>query len=177
MKEETVLPPVAVTPAAIRQLETVGGTVRVDLAATGCCGTTYPWTTDPPGRLPAVRVSGSGPLCQRPGGTGADRCPSRLRRRPPPAEVPGHRQPEQNDALSPQPVLRPTVAGPRPTRLPGHDLDALGPLTTPGAPSTRSRHAADHDGSGSIRDEKGGRQWKSVLMDPGISRNCIASST
>ncbi len=48
MSNHTALPPFTVTPAAVRQLETVGGTVRVDLAPTGCCGLTYTWTTDPP---------------------------------------------------------------------------------------------------------------------------------
>ncbi len=48
MEDRTVLPPSAVTPAAIHPLTLVGGTVRVDLIETGCCGRTYAWATDPP---------------------------------------------------------------------------------------------------------------------------------
>lgn len=45
---ETTWPPFAVTPAAVRQIEAVGGTVRVDVAAGGCCGLTYEFTPGPP---------------------------------------------------------------------------------------------------------------------------------
>lgn len=48
MSDDTALPPFTVTPAALRQLEILGGTVRVDLAPTGCCGLIYIWTTDLP---------------------------------------------------------------------------------------------------------------------------------
>lgn len=48
MSDSTARPPFTVTPAAVRQLEVVGGAVRVDLAPTGCCGLTYTWTTQPP---------------------------------------------------------------------------------------------------------------------------------
>ena len=45
---ETILPPFGVTPAAIDQIEAVGGTVRVDVADGGCCGLTYVFTADQP---------------------------------------------------------------------------------------------------------------------------------
>ncbi len=41
---EVLHPPFTVTPAAVDQLVTAGGTVRVDLAGTGCCGVAYAWT-------------------------------------------------------------------------------------------------------------------------------------
>jgi iron-sulfur cluster assembly accessory protein len=43
---ETVLPPFAVTAAAIRQLEVMGGSARVDIRDGGCCGSTYVFTQD-----------------------------------------------------------------------------------------------------------------------------------
>lgn len=48
MSDDTPLPRFTVTPSAVRQLKIVGGTVRVDLAPTGCCGLNYTWTTEPP---------------------------------------------------------------------------------------------------------------------------------
>lgn len=41
MSETTVLPPFAVTRTAIEAIEALGGAVRIDLRAGGCCGTTY----------------------------------------------------------------------------------------------------------------------------------------
>ncbi len=43
-----VLPPFAVTPAAVEQIEAVGGTVRVDVEGGGCCGLTYVFTSGRP---------------------------------------------------------------------------------------------------------------------------------
>lgn len=44
--EQTLLPPFDVTRSAIDQIEQLGGTVRVDVAAGGCCGSTYLFSTD-----------------------------------------------------------------------------------------------------------------------------------
>lgn len=38
---DTLLPPFAVTPAAVAQIETLGGVVRIDVEPGGCCGTAY----------------------------------------------------------------------------------------------------------------------------------------
>ena len=38
---ETVFPPFTVTPAAIRQIEAMGGLARVEVREGGCCGNTY----------------------------------------------------------------------------------------------------------------------------------------
>ena len=46
----TILPPFVVTPAAVRQIEALGGSVRVDIATGGCCGSTYVFTADPAAR-------------------------------------------------------------------------------------------------------------------------------
>lgn len=46
---ETILPPFRVTPAAVAEIEAVGGAVRLDVADGGCCGSTYVFTPDPPG--------------------------------------------------------------------------------------------------------------------------------
>ena len=46
---ETRFPPFGVTPAAVAQIEAVGGTVRVDVADGGCCGRTYEFTPGPAG--------------------------------------------------------------------------------------------------------------------------------
>lgn len=51
---ETILPPFAVTAAAIRQLEVLGGSARVDIEDGGCCGRTYVFTREPVPMLPAV---------------------------------------------------------------------------------------------------------------------------
>lgn len=45
---EDLHPPFTVTRAAIEQLSSAGGSVRVDLAPTGCCGRAYTWSADPP---------------------------------------------------------------------------------------------------------------------------------
>ncbi len=47
---ETTLPPFAVTAAAIRQLEHLGGSARVDIEDGGCCGRTYVFTREPAGQ-------------------------------------------------------------------------------------------------------------------------------
>lgn len=47
---ETTYPPFAVTTAAVEQIEAVGGAVRVDLQAGGCCGSTYVFTAEPAAR-------------------------------------------------------------------------------------------------------------------------------
>ena len=39
--DSTVLPPFQVTRAAIDQIETLGGSVRIDIEDGGCCGSTY----------------------------------------------------------------------------------------------------------------------------------------
>jgi iron-sulfur cluster assembly accessory protein len=44
---ETTFPPFAVTPAAVRQIEAVGGSVRVDVETGGCCGSTYVFRAEP----------------------------------------------------------------------------------------------------------------------------------
>jgi len=46
---ETILPPFAVTAAAIRQLEDLGGSARIDIEDGGCCGRTYVFSQDPKG--------------------------------------------------------------------------------------------------------------------------------
>lgn len=38
---EAVFPPFAVTPAAVEQIEALGGAVLIDVEAGGCCGSTY----------------------------------------------------------------------------------------------------------------------------------------
>lgn len=44
VSEETVFPPFQVSLAAIAQIETVGGSVRIDVAPGGCCGQKYVFT-------------------------------------------------------------------------------------------------------------------------------------
>ncbi len=46
MSDETVFPPFRVSEAAIGQIEAVGGSVRIDIAAGGCCGRKYVFTAD-----------------------------------------------------------------------------------------------------------------------------------
>ena len=46
---ETRFPPFVVTPAAVAQIEAVGGSVRVDVAAGGCCGRAYEFNAGPAG--------------------------------------------------------------------------------------------------------------------------------
>jgi hypothetical protein len=48
MSEETVFPPFRVSPAAVSQIEAVGGSVRIDISAGGCCGRRYVFTADQP---------------------------------------------------------------------------------------------------------------------------------
>jgi iron-sulfur cluster assembly accessory protein len=47
---ETTFPPFAVTPAPVRQIEAVGGSVRVDVETGGCCGSTYVFQAEPADR-------------------------------------------------------------------------------------------------------------------------------
>lgn len=54
MSEETVFPPFRVSRAAVSQIEAVGGSVRIDIAAGGCCGQTYVFTADRPAADDAV---------------------------------------------------------------------------------------------------------------------------
>jgi iron-sulfur cluster assembly accessory protein len=51
---DTVFPPFRVTPAAILQLEALGGTVRIDVETGGCCGNTYVFSLEPGGPLDFV---------------------------------------------------------------------------------------------------------------------------
>lgn len=44
---DPVLPPFRVTYAAIEQLVQLGGKMRIDVEAGGCCGNTYVFTLDP----------------------------------------------------------------------------------------------------------------------------------
>jgi iron-sulfur cluster assembly accessory protein len=46
--EETVFPPFRVSEAAVSQIVAVGGSVRIDIAAGGCCGRKYVFTADRP---------------------------------------------------------------------------------------------------------------------------------
>lgn len=48
VSEETVFPPFRVSEAAVGQIVAVGGSVRVDITAGGCCGQTYVFTPDAP---------------------------------------------------------------------------------------------------------------------------------
>jgi|SRR5579862_4422224 hypothetical protein len=48
VSEETVFPPFRVSEAAVSQIVAVGGSVRVDITAGGCCGRTYVFTSDAP---------------------------------------------------------------------------------------------------------------------------------
>lgn len=42
--EETTFPPFAVTPAAIAQIEALGGAVMIDAGEGGCCGSVYTYS-------------------------------------------------------------------------------------------------------------------------------------
>lgn len=44
---ETSFPPFGVSAAAVEQIEAVGGSVRVDIEAGGCCGSAYVFTAEP----------------------------------------------------------------------------------------------------------------------------------
>lgn len=44
--DETSFPPFTVTRAAIGQIESLGGCVRIDVEDGGCCGTTYVYSRD-----------------------------------------------------------------------------------------------------------------------------------
>lgn len=50
--DATVLPPFAVTRAAIDQLEILGGCVLIDVEDGGCCGSTYVFASVPTDALP-----------------------------------------------------------------------------------------------------------------------------
>lgn len=45
-ESETILPPFTVTSAAIDQIESLGGSVRIDVETGGCCGSTYVYAND-----------------------------------------------------------------------------------------------------------------------------------
>jgi iron-sulfur cluster assembly accessory protein len=46
VSDETVFPPFQVSEAAVAQIEAVGGSVRIDITAGGCCGRKYVFTAD-----------------------------------------------------------------------------------------------------------------------------------
>jgi Fe-S cluster assembly iron-binding protein IscA len=121
-------------PRAVEQIEAVGGSVRVDVEAGGCCGSTYVFTAGPadqsdhafgcPGAVLAVSRSALPVL------TGA-RLDYSGRVKPP--RFPSDRQPEHAGAVPVQPILRRAVAGPRGARLQGDHADALGRVTSTSA--------------------------------------------
>lgn len=103
----TGYPPFVVTSAAVEQIEVVGGSVRVDVEAGGCSGSTYVFNAGPAGRsdlsygCPGAVLAVSRAALSVLAGAKLD-----YSGRVATAAVPGDRQPELAGAVPVQPVLR-----------------------------------------------------------------------